>query len=156
MLRLPLSRSKTAPLPDASIPRLRSPQPLAHADPCCTACPSHPPESVTKMESAFGLQENPSDSLFEELALGMPAARLVEVNRILLLPNRPVAGGFHQGVERPGSGRATIRDAGGTVLKTPPLSRNRPGSQSVRSARRWFRAGTPLPPSGVRSHNDAW
>src|SRR5258705_12965057 len=59
MSRPSQSRSQTAPLPDASIPRLRSPQPPARANPCCTACPSHPPDSAAKMESAFAPQENP-------------------------------------------------------------------------------------------------
>src|SRR4051812_8665132 len=85
----------------------------------------------------------------------MATARLLEVNRILVLPNRSVAGDFHQVVERPGIGRATVRDAGETALKRPPLSRNQPGWRCVRSARRWFPAGTPPPPSGVRSHNVA-
>jgi hypothetical protein len=57
--RLSQSRSQTAPRPDASIPRPRSPQQPAHANPCCKAFPSHPPDSVAKMESAFRLQENP-------------------------------------------------------------------------------------------------
>src|SRR2546425_3143364 len=59
MFRLSQSRSKTGPPPDESMPRLRSPQPPAHADPCCTACPSHPPDSVAEMESAFASLENP-------------------------------------------------------------------------------------------------
>ena len=63
MLQLLRSRSKTVPLPDASIPRPQSPQQPALANPCCTACPSHPPDSVAKMESAFGPQKNLSDSL---------------------------------------------------------------------------------------------
>src|SRR5258706_6205074 len=53
------SRSQTAPPPDASTPRLRSPKLPARVNPCCTACPSHPPDSVAKMESAFASLENP-------------------------------------------------------------------------------------------------
>src|ERR1700682_1404748 len=69
MSRLAQSRSQTAPLPDVSTPRLRSPQPRAHANPCCTACPSHPPDSAAMMESAFPAQENPLRLVFRERAL---------------------------------------------------------------------------------------
>src|SRR6478609_7192005 len=81
---------------------------------------------------------------------------LGNVIRRFLLPERPLALGRCQSVELPGTGQATGRDADGIVLKTPPLSRNRPGWQSVRRAHRWFPAGTPLPPSGVRSDSVAW
>ena len=79
-----------------------------------------------------------------------------EVNRRLQLPERPLAFGRCQSVELLGTGQATGRDIDGTASKTPPLSRNRPGWQSVRWVPRWFPAGTPLPPSGVRSHSGAW
>src|SRR5436305_5404731 len=83
----------------------------------------------------------------------MPTARLLKVNRILALPRRQIAYGLRRRVERLGTGRAIVRDAAETALKTPPLSRNQPGWRYVRSAHRWFPAGTPLQPSGVRSHN---
>lgn len=44
------SRSQTAPRPDASFPRPRSPQQPAHANPCCKACPFHPPDSAAITE----------------------------------------------------------------------------------------------------------
>src|SRR5258705_12732888 len=58
------SRSQAAPPPDASTPRLRSPKLPARVNPCCTACPSHPPDSVAKMESAFASLENPLQLAF--------------------------------------------------------------------------------------------
>src|ERR1019366_8670059 len=86
------SRSQTAPPPDASIPRLRSQQPPAHANPCCTACPSHPPDSVAKMESAFRLQENPPDSLFEEFALAAASETKESASPSPRIRLRPKAG----------------------------------------------------------------
>src|SRR5258707_9455118 len=68
------SRSQTAPPPDASTPRLRSPKLPARVNPCCTACPSHPPDSVAKMESAFASLENPLRLAF----LGMCSRRFPE------------------------------------------------------------------------------
>ena len=55
---------------------------------------------------------------------------------IRMLPERPLALGRRQSVELLGIGQVTGRDADGTALKTPPLSRNRLGWQSVRSAHR--------------------
>src|SRR3984957_1811374 len=72
MLPLSQSRSQTAPPPDASIPRLQLPQPPAHANPCCTACPSNPPDSVVKIESAFRLQENPLRLAFRGICSRQP------------------------------------------------------------------------------------
>src|ERR1700681_2805192 len=72
MLQLSRSRSKIAPPLGVSIPRLRSLQPPAHANPCCTACPSHPPESVAKMESAFTPQENPLRLAFRGICSSRP------------------------------------------------------------------------------------
>ena len=47
------SRSQTAPPLDAPISCLQPPKRPARANPCCTACPSYPPDLVAKMESAL-------------------------------------------------------------------------------------------------------
>jgi hypothetical protein len=65
---------ETALPPDASIPRLRSPQPPAHANPCCTACPSHPPDSVARWNQLSASKRIPSDSLSKEFALDVVPA----------------------------------------------------------------------------------
>jgi pimeloyl-ACP methyl ester carboxylesterase len=54
MLRLLQSRSKTELPPDASIPRLRSPLPPRSRKSMLYGLPIPSPDSVTKMESAFG------------------------------------------------------------------------------------------------------
>src|SRR5258708_1084789 len=91
MSRPSQSRSQTPPPPDASIPRLRSPKLPARANPCCTACPFHPPDSVKRMESAFAPLENPLRLAFWEICSSEQERILRDCSPTLLVTDLEVA-----------------------------------------------------------------